>query len=95
MLIWVMPVIRIRRRPVVTKARGAQEFRSGGVMLVATKIHLWRRPTTAGLSRNVFAHERTYPPNLRGQGGSEGGTPGDADLSVLRVRRRGVPGSCS
>jgi site-specific DNA recombinase len=32
---------------------------------------------------------------LRGRGGSEGDTPVDADLGVLRVRRRGVPGSCS
>ncbi len=31
-------------------------------MLVATKIHLWLRPTTADLSRNVFAHERADPP---------------------------------
>ena len=32
---------------------------------VAAKIHLWRRPTTAGLSRDVFAHGRSYPPDMR------------------------------
>jgi hypothetical protein len=61
-----------------------QEFRSGDVMLVAAKIHLWRRPTTAGLSRNVFAHGRTYPPTCRRAGSSRG--PLDrAGIGDLRV----------
>ena len=38
-----------------------------------------------GVTRETKQSARS-PADLRGQGGSEGDTPGDADLSVLRAR---------
>src|ERR1022692_104527 len=76
----------------LTRRQAAGNRFSAGQAPVAAAI------VRADASRPVTGRTRHPLPaapiaaDLRGQGGSEGNTPGDADLSVLRVRRRGVPG---